>query len=187
MAQHRAIARLRGRAEPREDILNRILEINPSFRVGWIPPGIPIEKDGETYQRPAIWRIYEFRPNELRQAAAHASYRRFLGWLPEKQAQNPGLVFDLEDRVDCLHLVAEFSEDYFGQDRMFEDLKQTERDLAPYRDDMRLAQQQDAQREVEEEMDVNPEFSDYVREIAKDFYNLVKGNSSVAMTTPGAR
>lgn len=182
--QHKAIARLRGRAEPRQDILDRILEINPTYRVSWLPEGVH-QKDhqGKDYFRPAMWRIYELNENPIRRAAGFARLQRFEKWEKAKQAENIGLVYDAQDWMDGLHLVAEYSEQFFGNEQMFDDLKRYELELAPFRGDVKKAQDDDANRDALDEVDVNPEFAEMVRETAKDWYNLVKGNASVAVAT----
>lgn len=175
---HNAIARLRGRAEPREEILNRLLDINPNFRVGWIPEGREI--DG--VQRPALWRIYEFTDHPMRRSAGHARFVRYERMSPAKQAENPGLVYQAEEALDGLNLVMDCLEEEFGTDAMFQALQQAERDLAPLRGEVKKAQDTQADDEIVEEMDANPEYSELVREHAKEFYNRVKGNAVVGVT-----
>jgi hypothetical protein len=186
---HTAIARLRGRAEPREDILDRLLQINPKFRVSWLPPGAPqIDHEGQEYARPAMWRVYEVNENPMRRAAGYARRQRFDRWGEskegqERQAKNMGILYDAEDWMDGLHLIGEFSEEFFGTERMFESLKQGEIEIAPFRDSVKEAQDNDSDTDALDEMDANPEFTDLVRETAKEWYNRVKGNPSVAVTT----
>lgn len=181
---HKAIARLRGRGEPRAEILDRILAINPGFRVSWLPEGVP-QKDhlGKDYQRPAMWRVYEVNEHPIRRAAGFARLQRFEKWEQEKQKENIGLVYDAQDWMDGLHLVAEYSEQFFGTEKMFDDLKRFEAELAPFRGDVKQAQDADGDRDAEDEVDANPAFSEMVRETAKEWYNRVKGNPSVAVTT----
>jgi hypothetical protein len=180
MTQHKAIGRLHGRAEPRQDILDRLYDLNRDYVVGWIPPGAP-QKDhkGRDYQRPAMWRIYERRPNVLKQSAGMARLQRFERWPDEKKAANPGIVYQSEEDMDGLHIVAEFSEDYFGTDRMFQDLIQGELELRAFQEDLRKAQGQAAEDAAIEEMEQNSEYAEFVGEVAKDFYNRVKGNAVV--------
>lgn len=182
---HKALGRLRGRGEPRHDILDRILDVNRNYRVSWLPAGLPqTDHTGKGYQRPAMWRVHEHREQPIRQAAGKARVQRFYGMEQVKQDEHIGLLWDAEDWMDGLHLVAEYSESFFGTERMFDDLKRFEKELAESREAVLKAQDDDADRQAEEEFDVNPAYAELVRENAKEWYNRIKGNTSVAVTTP---
>lgn len=180
---HPVVNRLRGRGTPREDILDRLHRTNPSYRVNWVPEGeIHQDHTGEKYQRPGLWRIYEYKPDPLRRSAALARLQRFERWPEEKRAKNRGLIWDIEDSVDGLHMVAEFTNEQFGTDKMFEILQEGERELMAFKEDVAKAQAQQAENEILAEMNDNAEYAELVRETAKDFYNRVKGNAVVGWT-----
>ena len=172
---HPALNRLRGRAAPRDDILDRLLRINPRFRVNWAPP---------SGGRPGFWEIHEYRQDhrtELRRKAGAARRARFLkqdhGPL---QRGNPGVLRQAEDWIDGLHFVAAFPEEQWGGDWMFRELGESEQlvqtELAAL--DRAIAAQ--ARDDVEEERSANPEFDDYLRTMLyEEYHRCVEGFAQV--------
>lgn len=174
---HPCVGLLRGRAEPRRNILDRIREVNPSYRVCWVPPGC--EVNNQAIVRPGLWRIYEYMEHPMRQMAGGARLARFSQMSHEKRSLNPGLVYDAQASKEGLNYIADYVEEAFGTDAMFVELRTSEQNLAAHRSTVRKAQWQQGDAETLEEMNVNPQFRDYVRDVAETYYRRAYGNPLV--------
>lgn len=167
---HRAIGRLRGKAEPREDILDRLLVINPNYRVYWALP---------TPRRPGYWEIHEHRPNPARAAAGHHRLRRWEEMerkaitVADKARINFGIPRDCESMIDQVHYVAAYTDEQFGQDFMFVELREGEQNLRAVLAQMEREYQKQEAGEVLEEADEDPAFDQYLRDVCTDYYEYV--------------
>lgn len=113
---HRALGRLRGKAEPREDILDRISAIRPTFRVHWHP-----WEDGRDY-----WLIANHVGTSVMRDMGRHALDRFL-------AQPDPKPFDIagaELLMDGGYVVRRFTEEEFGTDYMVARLQSSDEILA---------------------------------------------------------
>lgn len=166
---HPAIGRLRGQNAPRQDILDRLLRVNPMYRVSWSPP---------SGDRPGLWEIHEFRENRLRR---DAGYNRLQRWqrrwdnaLPEERKHiNLGIPRQCEDMMDGFHFVHACEHEEFGTDHMFHELGEGEHNLRVLKQQLDLAILKQERGEIEEEFEEDPAFAQYRRDLFYDMYDKV--------------
>lgn len=112
---HSALGRLRGRTAPREDILDRIAALRPTFKVHWHP-----WQDGAWY-----WLLANHIGTPVLEAiGAHALQR--LGSDPKAKAWE---IAGAELMLDRGYIVHRFTEDEFGGEHMLYMLDEMDRAL----------------------------------------------------------
>lgn len=184
---HQAIGRLRGRPEPREDILDRVLQIHPDFRVYYSPQmvGPGYDRWGKLKVKPACWVIYQFQQtaaSNLRQQAGRymlARIRRTIeaaekaGDTSKLERINTGLTEKAEEMIDLVHWVADYPEEMFGTERMFQELYEAVRDYKKNQQEIELALARAEREEIDGEVDQNEVFDQHLKDVCMDEYSRV--------------
>lgn len=189
---HAAIGRLRGRAEPRQDILDRLLEIHPAFRVYWSPEshGPGYDEDGKLRVKPGFWEIHQYSPSPLRKEAGHAMLARLRALFDRKSESakeqlNLGTIEYAEQMIDQVHYVWAVPEAMFGQDMMFEELRDIVAQTRRVQQEMEAELKRAEARQVMQEGEDNPAFDEQMKLLWADEYERICLDAkSVGYTPP---
>ena len=145
---HEVIGRLRGRAEPRADILDRLRDLmGPRVRLHWVP----MTRDGD-----GAWMLCERTAEPGYRACGAAILARY------RAAGKPvpeALWYAAECMQDGDHTVATYTEAQFGTDWMFAELARNEAEAKAMKDAIFSAQRQAEQDAIDLECRNNPEFA----------------------------
>jgi len=188
---------LRGAMPPAESILEAIAAISTSFRVSFTPE----IRRARRVTRPAYWWIHELRPHSLGDGLRREMGKARLGRLNKlpkvELTQRIGDWWDAEYAASGLYQVGEYfpteaaarewlgrrphGEEIFGMPPMLAQLK---RGQELYEEERRRALMENARdngavAEVEQEMNDNPDFGQFVRDVAMDYYFAVSGGKLV--------
>jgi hypothetical protein len=165
---------LRGHRPPEESILQRLYDLSPHYRLAWFPASPGIIVDGRLHgARPALWELYEIRPqnpsDQARRVAGEARLARMSRW-PEDRKRKHQWDFEYSRQMmRGLWTVGQFPDitiivpgasgtptvvPAFGSDRFFLELRESE---LSFREEL-LALDRAAQNEATDEFDENPEF-----------------------------
>lgn len=145
---HEVLGRLRGKAAPRADILDRLRALmGPHVRVHWVP----VTRDGD-----GAWMLCE-RTGEPGYrwvgAAILARYRAAGKPVPE------ALWYAAECMQDGDHTIATYTDPQFGTDWMFAELARNEAEAKGMKDAILSAQRQAERDAIDAECKQNPEFA----------------------------
>lgn len=176
---------LRGHDPPPEDVLRRLRDMNPNYRITWTHPTPDRVVSGKTYfGRPGLWWLHEIRPgnphDELRRRAAAARLERYNRFGDDRKLKNLGVVSQCEDMMAGYWTVGGWPEvpmehtARFGSERFFWELQESERQFREQARRVQLSAAMDAAADEETlaELDENAAFraylSDGYRQIAKE-------------------
>lgn len=145
---HECVGRLRGKAEPRPDILDRLRALmGPRLRVSWVP----LTRDGD-----GAWMLCERTGEPGYRWCGAAILNRY------RQAGQPvpeALWYAAECMQDGDHTIATYTEAQFGTDWMFAELARNEAEARAMRQAILSAQQQAERDAIDAECRQNPEFA----------------------------
>jgi hypothetical protein len=186
---------LRGALPPAESLLEAIGAISRSFRVSFTPE---IRRAG-ILKRPAYWWIHEVRPHSAGDGLRREMGRHRLGRLHKRGRveleRRIGDWWDAEYAAAGLYQVGEYfpteaaAREWLGRRPQGEELFGTPPMLAQLRRGQALFEQEarraaldnardaGALAEIDEEINDNPEFGQFVRDVATDFYRAVSGGT----------
>lgn len=199
---------LRGRDPPAPEVLRRLRDMNPRYRVTWTPPTpTRVVKGQVIHGRPPLWWLHEVRPDNkhdhLRRLAGRARLARYYRRSTEDQQTDLGIPLVCEDMIEGYWTVGAFPEHAtvvvvnertgakrvepgFGSDRFFADLVESER---LYREGLdRLAVEErldelgdeDALAELTDNPEFRARFRDMVRQhAAEDWAFIFAGKRGV--------
>jgi hypothetical protein len=186
---------LRGAVPPAEDVLEAIGAISRSFRVTFTPE----IRRAAMLKRPAYWWIHELRPHSAGDGLRREMGRHRLGRLHKlsrvELERRIGDWWDSEYAAAGLYQVGEYfpseaaarewhgrrpsGAEIFGTPPMLAQLKRGQ-DL--FQQEARRAALENARdagalAEIDAEVNDNPEFGQYVRDVAMDYYRAVSGGT----------
>jgi hypothetical protein len=191
------VGNLRGRDPPPEDVLRRLRDMNPQYRVTWTPATLDRVVAGRLYRgRPGLWWLHEVRPTSVhdraRRAAGAARLARYRRRSADGQQRNLGVESQCEDMMAGYWTVGLWPEvpahgvPSFGSEPFFLDVRYSER---VFKDEKRrveyyAALDDAADHEAITEYDENPAFraelADQYRQGAiEDWALIFKGKRSV--------
>jgi hypothetical protein len=196
---------LRGAQPPADSVLEAIGAISRSFRVTFTPE----IRRAKILKRPAYWWIHELRPHAAGDHLRREMGRHRLGrlhQLPRVELERRiGDWWDAEYAAAGLYQVGEYfaderaaqewlgrrprGEELFGMPPMLAQLKRGQElfEQVARRAALENARDAGALAEIDEEVNDNPEFGEYVRDVAKDYYFAVSGGTLVSVNgTKGA-
>lgn len=160
---HAAIGRLRGKAPPSDDVLDRLVALNPRFHVSWLPP--------HSDWCGGLWAIYDRRGDHLWRAAGKARLDRYEREAPGKVSAE--LVYSCESIMDGDHMVSTFDDQQFGSDAMFRSLHEGEEAIRGILDKLEASLQDKEQHIIQSEYATNEQFREAVDSLYPDFRNAL--------------
>lgn len=187
---------LRGHEAPSAAILQRLYDISEAYRVSWTPP---------SYRRPmALFWIHEVRPPTkveiMRRKAAEGQLTRIREhWAIERRVQQSALEYQLEGIVRGFHDLGSWPEyggtftigkqrhkmHGFGSEPMLLELAKGEAAARQWRAKIDRDYQEEALDQVALETHEDPDFRDYVRQMAKDWYPQITSRPIVPKDIDG--
>ena len=197
MSSSEVVGILRGAAPPPEALLEALQEISANFRVSYTPP---VVRDGKV-RRPPLWWVHEVRPfaesDGLYRDAGRARLRRLSRRPVKEQEERIADWWDAEhaatgyyrvgsyypERVRIVDGVRIHPSEMFGTRPMLDQLRRAQQMLEAEQRKAQVETQRErgAVGEIQQEMQENPEFAGFVRDVAKDFYRAVSGGQLVLM------
>ncbi len=191
------IHNLRGHAPPADDVVRKLEDVSDRLRLTWTPfvrerliarPGENVKMLGRVICLPTWW-LWEIRPTDRGDAARRIMGAHRLQRLAKRDARlqeyRPFDVWETEAIVDGLYPAGRnhYAEDaeHFGSAQFFYELIKLHEDAL--REDRRLAieaqRAHDTGMEIDAEINENPKFASFVRDVAKDFYFSVSGGVQI--------
>lgn len=159
---HDAWGRLRGHAEPAPEVGDKLLAINPRFRLSWIP-GV-----GDA----GYWVISDRRGDPLWRDAGLARMKRYAQVGAERM--DAYTYWDTEAMIDGDHTVAVYPEGIVGSDRFYHELRQGEHVMKTMLDTLDRGLKEKELADIEGEMALDPTYAEYVRTSAVEAYWALK-------------
>lgn len=176
---HPAVGRLRGKDAPPVAFLDRLLALNPKYRVSWLPPSADSPNTG-------CWGLYEDWGGDLWRESARARMRLYAA---HPGTADAGVWYELEAQLDGHKLVGFYTDQQMGSDWMLRDLHEAELALKDKHAALEAATRRKQRRDIDAAIEQDPAFAEYVRTVAMDDYKYVcQGQHSVVSPglSPGA-
>lgn len=182
------VGELHGHTPPPSEVLQRLYDMNPNYRVTWEPGGV-VRVVSITIQetRPALWALHEIRPNNvhdrLRRIAAGARVRRWEAASKEWRDAHPKVPMICRDMLAGYWRIGEWPERAmriqqpngrhlilppFGSDLFFRELQESEHTFAA--EAARLALHEGLNNSADDQTLAELDENDAFREAASEVY-----------------